>query len=264
MAQVVVERGFEGGHGSHWDAVLEDPGRLAEVVKAAFRDGREGPWAPVAGRGAGARLRERTLPLGDKGLEAMLLELDLPSKGKPAVATIYPRLRVAGDPFTFTADRIVEWSGGLEAQVAGTLGDDGTKIAFFATDYHAKAADYGDGARIGVAFSVVSYTLGIISPQPRFEDVEGRRVDVSKAAIVAPLKDSERAPYYDDDFFIQGPALRVELFDYPPWDEGVVVWLDAGDLGELPVVARRKHFPHGVPRKGDFVASYSWLQGRIG
>lgn len=264
MAQVAFEKGFEGGHGSHWDAVLEDPGRLAEVLKAAFREGREGPWAPAVGGVERARVRERVLPLGKAGLEAMVLELDLPAKGKPAVATIYPHLRVAGAPLPFTPTRIIEWSGGLEAEVAGSLGDEAAEVAFFATDYHQTSAEYREGERLNVAFSVVSYTLGIISPEPRFEEIDGRKVDVSKAAIVAPLKDSERAPYYDDDFFIQGPASRVELFEYPPWDEGVVVWLDAGNLGELPVAGRRKHFPHGVPRKGDFVASYSWLQGRIG
>lgn len=222
-----------------------------------------GAWSDVQVRGAPARVRERVLPLGQAGLEARALELDLSGKGKPALATIYPCLRTAGEPLEFVPARVVEWSGGLEAEVGGTLADEAGELTFFAVDYHHQGERYRGAGPLSVQLSVVSYTLGIISPEPRFEEVAGRKVDVSKAAIVAPLKDSERAPYYEDDFFLQGPVTRVQPFDYPPWDQGVVVWLELAGLGEVPVAGRKAHFPHGLPRVGEFVASYSWLQGRM-
>ena len=258
-----LESGFSGGHGSHWDAVLEDPGQLPEVVRAAFRDGVVQEWVSTTLRGEPTRVRERVLPLGKEGFEAMLMELEVFTRAKPGVATVYPHLRAAGKPVEVTPTKVIEWGDGLEAEVVADL-DSGGQIAFFATDYFARSKDYRQGKALPVAFSAVAYTLGIISPEPRFEEVDGKRVDVSKAAIVAPLKDNERAPYYDDDFFLQGPATAVRPFAYAPWDEGALIDLEVPDLGKVPVFGRRKHFPHGLPKRGEMVASYSWLQGRCG
>jgi hypothetical protein len=206
-------------------------------------------------------VRERVLPFGGEGLEARLMELEVFSRAKPGVATVYPHLAKAGKPVIVTPTKVIEWGDGLEAEVVGDL-EFGGPIAFFATDYFACARDYAKGGPIAVAFSAVAYTLGIISPKPRFEEVDGRKVDVSKAAIVAPLKDNERAPYYDDDFFLQGPATQVRPFVYAPWDEGAVIDIEVPDLGKVPVFGRKKHFPHGLPKRGEMVASYSWMQGR--
>ena len=85
---------------------------------------------------------------------------------------------------------------------------------------------------------------------------------MSRSTIVAPLKDTERAPYYDDDFFLQGALVTCSPFAYAPWGEGALLRLDLGDLGAVPVFARKKDFPHGWPRPGEFVAAYAWLQGR--
>jgi len=213
-------------------------------------------------RGEPAKVRERVLPLGGEGFEAMLMELEVFTRAKPGVATVYPHLRPAGKPVEVTPTKVVEWGDGLEAEVVASL-DSGGEIAFFATDYFGRSREYLGGAPLAVTLSGVSYTLGTISPEPRFEAVDGKRVDVSKAAIVAPLKDSERAPYYDDDFFLQGPATRVRRFSYPPWDEGVVVELELPDLGKVPVFGRMKHFPHGLPKLGEVVAAYTWMQGRL-
>jgi len=258
----LIERGFAGGHGSHWDAVLEDPGQLPEVVRAAFREGTTREWVEAVLNGEKTRVRERELPLGGEGFEAKLMELEVFTRAKPGVATVYPHLRPAAKPIELTPIKVIEWGAGLEAEVVASL-DSGGDIAFFATDYFGRSRDYLKGAPLGVALSGVSYTLGTISPEPRYEAVDGRPVDVSKAAIVAPLKDSERAPYYDDDFFLQGPVTRVRRFSYPPWDEGLVVELELPDLGKVPVFGRLKHFPHGPPKLGEVVAAYTWMQGHL-
>jgi hypothetical protein len=259
-----VVSGFEGGHGSHWDAVLEDPGELPRVVSAAFKRGVAGAGRPVNLEAGAAEARGRTLPLGDRGLEARLIELAFPGRGKPAVATVFPRLSAAGPPLAVAPRKVVEWGhDGLEAQVFASLTDADAEVAFFATDYLESRARYREGALIAVSLSAVAYTCGIISPAARFEEVGGHKVDVSRASIVAPLKDSEKAPYYGDDFFLQGAVTGCEPFTYPPWGEGATLRLDLEGLGSTPVFARKKDFPHGWPRAGEFVAAYAWLQGRV-
>ncbi len=253
-----VETGFEGGHGSHWDAAIEDPSMLSQIIAAAFRGGKA-----EAAPGAASALQVRTLPLGDKGLELRVLEI--PGEGgKFSIATAYPHLAAAGRPMGALVTRVLEWGDhGLEAEVEVELeGGKGT-VTFFATDYFARSRDYRSDAPLKVQLSAVAYTLGVISPEPRMEVVDGREVNVSKTSIVAQLKDNERAPYYDDDFFLQGPVVKVEPFAYPPWDEGVVLRLELPDLGSLPVFGRKGAFPHGWPRLGEFVAAYSWVQGRL-
>lgn len=254
-----VETGFEGGHGSHWDAAIEEPTMLNQLIAAAYQQGKAD-----AAPGAASAVRLRTLPLGDQGFELRILEIPQEGGAKSAIATAYPHLQKAGRPLEATATRILEWGDhGLEAEVQVELAGGGGDVTFFATDYFARSRDYRSDGPIQVRLSAVAYTLGVISPEPRVESVGGREVNVSKTSIVAPLKDNERAPYYDDDYFLQGPVVKVEPFAYPPWDEGAVVRLEVPDLGSVPVFGRKKAFPHGWPRLGEFVAAYVWLQGRV-
>jgi hypothetical protein len=262
--KIPVESGFEGGHGSHWDAVIEDPGELARIVAQTYKRGsvdHELTRALPEGR---AHIRVLALPLGTPSFEVRVIEVDYDGAAKPGVATVYPHLRKAAAPLEARPRRIVEWGhGALEAQVGARLALDGAEIAFFATDYYERRAQYRSGEPMAVALSAIAYTCGVISPNPRIEKLGAAEVDVSQASIVAPLKDSERAPYYDDDFFLQGPVVSCAPFAYPPWGEGAVVELDLDIVGTLPVFARKKDFPHGWPKAGEFLAAYSWLQGRL-
>lgn len=232
---------------------------LNQLIAAAYQQGKAD-----AAPGAASAVRLRTLPLGDQGFELRILEIPQEGGAKSAIATAYPHLQKAGRPLEATATRILEWGDhGLEAEVQVELAGGGGDVTFFATDYFARSRDYRSDGPIQVRLSAVAYTLGVISPEPRVESVGGREVNVSKTSIVAPLKDNERAPYYDDDYFLQGPVVKVEPFAYPPWDEGAVVRLEVPDLGSVPVFGRKKAFPHGWPRLGEFVAAYVWLQGRV-
>lgn len=265
MARIPVESGFEGGHGSHWDAVLEDAGQLARVVSEAYKRGTvdEGVAIVLPQEGA-VHARVRALPLGTPAFEARIIEVMIRGKEKPGVATVYPHLKRAGAPLEVHPTRVIEWGhGAFEAQVAARLVKGEGEVVFFATDYHEKRAAYRTGEIAKVALSAVAYTGGIISPKERLEALGDAKVDVSQASIVAPLKDSERAPYYDDDFFLQGPVAGCVPFAYPPWGEGAVISLELDGIGVTPVFVRKKDFPHGWPRKGEFVAAYTWLQGRI-
>lgn len=264
MPAPAVESGFEGGHGSHWDAALEDPGELAKVVNEAYKRGTVGGGFLVLLEAGAAEARVRTLPLGDRGLEARLIELSIAGSAKPSIATAYPHLSAAGAPLRARPRRIIEWGKtGLEAEVNVEFDGGAGAVTFFAADYLENRPRYRKGDPLDVALSAVAYTGGIISAAPRLEEVDGNKVNVSQASIVSPLKDSERAPYYDDDFFLQGPALDCAPFAYPPWGEGAVLRLELEVIGPTPVFMRRKDFPHGWPRKGEFVAAYSWIQGRI-
>ena len=261
---VQVEAGFEGGHGSHWDAAIEDPGQLTSLVREMYRAGAAGPPSDRIFAGDAVKLRPRELRLGDKGFEAKLLEVMTSPGAKPVIATMYPHMSEVGKPMLASVKRIIEWGhDGLEGEVEVTLDGEGGSLIFFATDYWTKARTYKAGGKHEIALSAVAYTLGVISPDERLEEIDGRMVDVSRAAIIAPLKDNERAPYYDDDFFLQGPVVKVEPFAYPPWDEGAVVRIDVPGVGAIPVFGRKKNFPHGWPMLGEFVAAYCWLQGRI-
>jgi len=261
---VHVETGFEGGHGSHWDAAIEDPGLLTSLVRETYRTGTAGPAVDRTFAGNAVKLRPRELPLGGKGFEAKLLEVMESPSAKPAIATMYPHMSQTGKPLLASVKRVIEWGyDALEGEVEVSLESDAGSLIFFATDYWSRAKAYKEGGKHEVALSAVAYTLGVISPEERLEEVEGKMVDVSRAAIIAPLKDNERAPYYDDDFFLQGPVVKVEPFEYPPWDEGAVVRIEVPGVGALPVFGRKKNFPHGWPRLGEFVAAYCWLQGRI-
>ncbi len=262
---VPVESGLEGGHGSHWDAVLEDAGELGRVVAEAYKHGTAEEPVPLAVGERMAQVRFRALQLGTPGFEARIIEFAIEGKEKLAVATMYPHLREASPPVACRPTRVIEWgSGVLEAEVAVRLGRDDGEIVFFATDYFDGRARYRSGEPIGVALSAIAYTCGVISPKERLEEIGGAKVDISRASIIAPLKDSERAPYYDDDFFLQGPVASCAPFAYPPWGEGAVLRLELEGLGQVPVFARKKDFPHGWPRTGEFVAAYTWLQGRLG
>jgi hypothetical protein len=258
-----VQRGFEGGHGSHWDAVLEDAGELSRVVSGAYKRGTAEPAKRTMLEEGMAEVRFRALALGHKDFEARLIEFAIEGKEKPRVATVYPHLKEASAEVECRPTRIIEWgNGALEAQVGARLAHSGGEIAFFATDYFDERAAYRQSEPEGIVLTAIAYTCGTISPKERFEEVDGVKVDVSRASIVTPLKDSERAPYYDDDFFLQGPLASVSPFAYPPWGEGAIVRLELDGLGTVPVFARKKDFPHGWPKKGEFVAAYTWLQGR--
>lgn len=264
MPPPAVESGFEGGHGSHWDAALEDPGELAKVVNEAYKRGSASAGFLVILEAGAAEARVRTLALGDKGFEARLIELALAGAEKPSIATVYPHLSASGAPLRARPRRIIEWGkSGLEAEVGVEFDGGAGAVTFFAADYLENRARYRRGDPLEVALSAVAYTGGIISAAARLEEVDGKKVDVSRTSIVSPLKDSERAPYYDDDFFLQGPALDCAPFAYPPWGEGAVLRLDLDVLGPTPVFVRKKDYPHGWPRPGEFVAAYSWMQGRI-
>ncbi len=265
MDRIPIESGFEGGHGSHWDAVLEDAGQLGRVVAETYKRGTvdEGV-AVVLPEGRVAQARVRALPLGTPDFEARLIEVTSRGKEKPGVATVYPHLKKPGPDLEVRPRRLIEWGhGAFEAEVGGRLARGGGEVVFFATDYHEKRAEYRSGEPAGVSLSAIAYTGGIISPQARFEALGDDTVDVSRASIVAPLKDSERSPYYDDDFFLQGPVVGCAPFAYPPWGEGAVLGLELEGIGTMPVFVRKKDFPHGWPRKGEFVAAYSWMQGRM-
>jgi hypothetical protein len=260
---VPVETGFEGGHGSHWDAVIEDPGELAGIVSKVYKHGNVAERFLRKLPQGEAAVRLLCLPMGGPAFETRLFEVSMGPKEKPGVATIYPHLAQAGAPIEMRPTRVIEWGhGAFEAEVAARIVGNGSEVVFFATDYHANRAAYRSGETQAVALSAVAYTCGVISPAARVERVGEAEVDVSKATIVAPLKDSERAPYYDDDFFLQGPVMSCAPFAYPPWGEGAVIELDLDLVGRLPVFTRKKDFPHGWPRQGEFLAAYSWLQGR--
>lgn len=263
MEKLTVTSGFEGGHGSHWDAVLEDPGELPRVVSDTYKRGTAQP-AKRTTTGAGMlEVRFRALELGHPEFVARLVEFSIEGKEKPAVATVYPHLKEGSGQIECRPRRIIEWgSGAIEAQVGADLVHSEGEVVFFATDYFDERAKYRRAEPEGITLSAIAYTCGTISPKERIEEVDGKKVDISRASIVAPLKDSERAPYYDDDFFLQGPVASVTPFAYPPWGEGAIVRLELDGLGTLPVFARKKDFPHGWPRKGEFVAAYTWLQGR--
>ncbi len=265
VLKIPVESGFEGGHGSHWDAVIEDPGQLARIVSEAYKKGTVDEGVSVVLPEEGLhRLRVRALPLGTKAFEARVLELLMPGAEKPGVASVYPHLVETGPGLEGRPRRIVEWGhGAYEAQVNFDLARTEGEVTFFATDYHEFRAEYRSGEPATVGLSAVAYTSGVISPKQRLEALGEGQVDVSSTSIVAALKDSERAPYYEDDFFLQGPVVDCAGFAYPPWGEGAVLRLDLEGIGATPVFVRKKDYPHGWPRKGEFVAAYSWLQGRM-
>jgi hypothetical protein len=264
VAAVAIEAGFDGGHGSHWDAVLEDPGELPRLVSEAFKRGTVSEGAVVLLQTGAADARVRTLALGDRGLEARIIELTIASKPKPSIATVFPHLTKAGNPVRVVPIKVIEWGReGFEAEVEVAIEGEEAAVTFFAVDYLENRSRYRKGGPLDVALGAVAYTSGIISPAARMEEVAGKKVDVSKASIVAALKDSERAPYYDDDFFLQGPVLSCAPFVYPPWGEGAVLRLDLDPIGATPVFVRKKDFPHGWPKAGEFVAAYTWMQGRL-
>jgi hypothetical protein len=208
-------------------------------------------------------VRFRALELGHPTFGVRLVEFSIDGKDKPGVATVYPHLKEPGAEVECRPRRIIEWGhGAIEAQVGVELVHTGGEIVFFATDYFDERAEYRRSEPERITLSAIAYTCGTISPKERIEEVDGKRVDISRVSIVAPLKDSERAPYYDDDFFLQGPVATVTPFAYPPWGEGAILRLELDGLGTVPVFARKKDFPHGWPRKGEFVAAYTWLQGR--
>lgn len=258
-----VETGFEGGHGSHWDAVIEDPGELGRIVSEAYKRGTAEPAQRAMLEIGMCEVRFRALRFGHDDFEARVIELAIDGKQKPAVATVYPHLKSASLVIECRPLRIIEWGhGALEAQVTARHAQTGSEIAFFATDYFGSRAEYRRSEPERVALTAIAYTGGTIAEKERLEEFAGGHVDVSRSTIVAPLKDSERAPYYADDFFLQGPLTACAPFAYPPWGEGAVLHLDLGGLGKIPMFARKKDFPHGWPKAGEFVAAYAWLQGR--
>jgi hypothetical protein len=263
--EVPVEGGFEGGHGSHWDAILEDPGELSRVVAEVYKRGTtQPPIAAALGAEGLVDVRFRALAFGGGAFEVRLVEASSAAGGKPRIVTVYPHLMEAAAPLGASAVRVTEWgAGAFEAIVQAALAHDGSSLGFFATDYFGARAAYRSGGPFALALSAIAYTCGTIAEKERLEAFAGGHVDVSRSTLVAPLKDSERAPYYDDDYFLQGPVASCEPFMVGAWGHAALLRLDLGGLGRVPVLARAKDFPHGWPRPGEFVAAYAWLQGRI-
>ena len=144
---IPVESGFEGGHGSHWDAVLEDPGELARVVAEVYKRGAAAPPVAHAAGGGTAEVRFRSLPFAGGAFEVRLIEVALPGGGKPAIVTLYPHMRDAAAPLRASPSRVIEWGGGdFEAEVGAKL--PAGEVTFFATDYFERRADYRRGAAL--------------------------------------------------------------------------------------------------------------------
>lgn len=242
----VRRREREGGHGDHWDALvdLEDEAGFQETIMAAVEGG-----TPVGGE-----------PLDGREVTGLFSG---PDPCQVCAVTVGPRLYTAypaldGIEQELTVEEVIEWHTRVEAQVDGALGP--ASAAAFDTRYFARR-DYDPGRTYAFSLAALAYTL-VPADEGTVTGPAGEEWTVAGMAGFVPF---ERGDV--DDVVLRTTAREVETLAF----DGRTVYRLTVPLfrrGErvagvdVALYASERALEGYVPEPGDDVGGVAWLQGR--
>ena len=268
--------------GTHWSPFFDDAlpmiKRLPEILPAslaqvACADNERLAQHPIPSHWPqGIHL---AWPLRTHGL---MMTLKTSANGPSEVKSLYPSV-VTGSQHRLMIDRVVVWSGGLEAHIEGNIWD--MPITFFDTLYCANRCFY-EKSRLcefiltGIAYScrrAEDHVIEITNPSivellnrdiPENEKKDGIPVHTKGMAALIPLEEGDR-----DEYTFHGPVKAVEeitVLDQPGWicEVTVLRGMDPEmDIDLKILVTRRVWEEVEAPRIGEDIEGALWLQGYL-
>lgn len=244
----VRRREREGGHGDHWDALvdLEDEAAFQRGIVETIETGSPVEGEPLDGHGVTGYLA------GDDGCRSCAVAVE------GQVATAYPAL--SGVEHDVTVEEVLEWHTGLEAQVEGTLGP--ASLALFDTRYFARR-DYEPGRTYPFSVAALAYDL-FPAEDETLEGPNGEKLSTGEMAGYFPF---ERGDV--DDVVFQTTVKDVETFAFdgrPGYRLVVPLFRTEEEDGsftdvDVALYAGERVLDDYVPAAGDAVQGVAWLQG---
>lgn len=234
-----------GGHGSHWDTLVEGDEEIQMTVMQTLEEGEVIEAPSVEGRNVTGHRA------GDGPVESVAVTAD------GELWTGYP---VAdGVAHEMHVDGLIPWANGVEVQLRGQLGP--AEFNFFPTNFYAEDDEAFGGDRT-VELAALAYACGP-AEATTVTDEDGGSYSMEGMAAFLPL---ERGDV--DDFSFRTTVkertettfdgrtvyqLRVPLFKPDEDADDVDIYLYAAEhvLGEY------------VPEVGDDIEGAFWLQGCV-
>ncbi len=203
---------FVMGHGDHWRCIFPDLengiGRaLSWVSRGPVVGKREHPRLRVPGGGVGATVSVIAWPAA--GLHATFVVVRGQRGERAYLHSAFPAAGT-GCKHKIRIDSVHELSCGLEARIAGVLGD--AAVTFFDPLYCLNRDRYRPGAILDVELAGIAYSLRTVPPQATLQSAVG---DVLMAGAAVLLSASKHNPEQPSRTFGNEQAFGVAHIEQP-------------------------------------------------
>jgi len=276
-------------HGSHWDPFYAEPnelfGNVQDVVDAgivnAFSAGHLSPRESLA---AGIEWPEKasyfSWPSPTFGLR-MIVQVNESSELE--VKSLFPHVG-CGIRYSITVERVIVWSGGLEAQIEAVVGD--ALVTFFDCRYGEHRNWYQEGSKFDFVLSAVAYECGPVDEEaipvttrPELwesmsgEDDPPNEMRLTGASILMPVEEWDydayrfRAPVQGvEEVEMLGQeawlvtATVARFFDMP--EDSANPATGGDEEFDLPILITARAWRHDLPPEaGQDIEGILWMQG---
>lgn len=270
-------------HGDHWGTVFADVRAFARGIPDVIRRSRLVAEMPAPdGVVVDDMPVERFLMFGDDRAAIEIVTLVACNDTRPAKLfhATWPRV-VGGHAHRVAIERIEAWADGMQAQIAGTIGE--ARITFFDPLFPLNRDRYAVGDVLTVELAALAYqarpasdTLLDLGELPEGHPLAGAgedpdlaagALDLSGAAVLLPAGTPD-----PDDFAFQMP---IETVDAAPVDSdgvsataflrlgGPVTRQNGLDVSVPVLVAPHCWEGEAEPAPGSAVQGALWLQGTL-
>lgn len=274
------------GHGTHWEAVLnnvdEDLGNVLDLgISGGDVIGRR--RNPAWGGPLGVGQAEITLIEGAKSGFGCLGLVVTDSSPRNYLHTAFP-IASARRTHLVRVLNVRESSFGLEARITAELGD--ARITFFEPYYALNADQYQPGAELDVVLVGIVYRLEVPDPNQTVEHSQIGKVHLQGTSALLPIQDSDPEDLPNngfglayilqpnerpgpDDYSFRGPVKNMQTVDFltrPAWR--ITATLLRVNDGETDIdielyVLDEKIRAGQRPAPGGDVAGVLWLEGFV-
>ena len=276
-------------HGSHWEPFYAEPDELfgnvqavldAEIVNAYSVDFLSSRDSLAAGIEWPEKAYYFSWPSRTFGLR-MIVRVN--ERSEPEMASLFPHVG-CGMRYPITLERVVVWSGGLEAQIEAVVGE--ALITFFDCGYGENRNWYQEGEEFDFVLSAVAYECGpaddeaipvTIRPEI-WESMSGEgeppeEMRLKGASMLMPAEEWDR-----DDCNFHAPVQKVEevemlgqkawlvtatvarFFDMP--DDSANPATGGEVKFDLPILITARAWRHdSPPEEGQDISGILWMQG---
>lgn len=233
-----------GGHGSHWDTLVEGDPEIKRTVMRTIENGEllDGP-----------AVEEREIT-GHRAGDGPVETVGVTADGQ--IWTAYPV--VEGVTHEMAIDGLIPWANGVEAQLRGRLGP--AELNFFPTNFFAESDEAFGGER-RVELAALAYDCGPVEAET-IRDESGDELSTEGMAALLPFERGDA-----DDYAFQ---TRVKEAEVTSFDDRAVYRLlvslfrtEDGEDVDVSLYASEHVLGEYVPEVGDDVAGILWLQGHV-
>ena len=276
-------------HGSHWDPFYTEPDELfgnvqavldAEIVDAFSADHLSSRESLAAGIEWPEKAFYFSWPSPTLGLR-MIVRVN--ERSEPEMSSLFPNVG-CGIQYPVTLDRVIVWSGGLEAQIEAVVGN--ALITFFDCRYGEHRNWYQKGSKFNFVLSAVAYECGpadeesipiTIRPEV-WESMSGegeppREMRLKGAAMLMPMEEWDydayrfHAPVQEvkevemlgqEAWLVTATVARP--FDVPEDSANPAARSDEGFDLPILITARAWHYD-SPPEASQDISGLLWMQG---